>query len=246
MKTKIIPKMVKDIPNLNQGTIKTLTQLIFREEKPKIPNKVDLIFLFGSTSSTPERKKVLDKLLKKNICDKVLLSGGINPRRKKGSVYEGKFHTYNLSKISEAEILEKELELNKFKKLKVYKEEKSTSTLENVKFSLNILDFKNFKNILFITRSYHVGRCYLTLKKYLPNNIDILYKSYDSQISKKNEQIITRDNWHKFADGRRRVLAEFARIKIYGGENKDIAFDKKTENLVNKIKDDIKKFKRDS
>ena len=231
-----------DIPTLNKKSIELLTQLVFGEENPKIPDKVDLIFLFGSISSIPKRKKVLDNLLKKKICDKVLLSGGINFRRKEGATHRGNFGLYDLHKITEAEILEKEMELNKFQDVKIYKEEKSTSTLENVKFSLDVLKFNNYKNILFITRSYHVGRCYLTLRKYVSKHTNIFYQSYDSKIKKGINKTITRDNWYKFEDGKNIVWREFKKIKLYGEIKNNIEFEE-VKDLVGEIEESLENKK---
>jgi len=238
MKNKSLPKMAKNVPALSQKAVKLITKLIFREKNPKIPDKVDLIFLFGSTSSIPKRKKVLDELLAKKICNKVLLTGGINLGR---TIFEhkGKFGVYDLSKVSEAEILEKELELDKREDLKIYKETKSANTKQNVEFALKILDFSKFKNILFITRSYHVGRCYLTLKKYVSKDTNIFYTSYDSEAKKGFNELITRHNWYKFEDGKSKVWAEFDRIRDYGRKKGDIEFAEVKE-LVEEIEGETK------
>jgi len=238
MKNKNLPKMALYVPPLDEKAVKLITKLIFREKNPEIPDKVDLIFLFGSTSSIPKRKKVLDKFLAKKVCDKILLTGGINPRR---TIFEhkGKFGVYDLRKVSEAEILEKEMELDKRGNLKIYKETKSVNTKDNVKFALEILDFSKFKNILFITRSYHVGRCYLTLKKYVSKDTNIFYASYDSEARKGFDEVITRDNWYKSKDGKSKVWAEFERIINYGRKKGDIEFAEVKE-LVKEIEGEIK------
>ncbi len=77
--------------------------------------------------------------------DKVILSGGSGLFRSK-------------KRISEAALMYKCLKENDFDLSKVILEERSTTTKENVKYSLEVMSKLNVKNIIIITSDKHLQR----------------------------------------------------------------------------------------
>ena len=209
-----------EAPDLDDESIKLLTQLCFRQDDKT--ERVDLIFVYGTATCSIAKRmaRVVLDLLNKNVCDKVIITGG----------FTNKSDTKKFSK-AESDLLIDEIDVDKYNRVEFIIENKSFNMLENVTEALRILDFSNYKKILFIFKSHAAGRGYLTLRKYLPKT-EILQKTFNTKYSKA-ELEINRDNWHTFDFGRSRVWGEFLRIRKYG-QRGDIEFDE-VKDLVRQI-----------
>ncbi len=207
------------VPKLNDELIELLTRLCFRPDDPLEP--VDLIFVFSSTTGIDELALLIEDLLSKKISKRVFISGGI-PNFK---------DAIKIPKPESALILER-IDRNKFPDVEFFTESKSKNTLENLTEALKILDFKNYKKILFIFKRHDPRRAYLTLRKFLPNII-LIQKTF-SPVYPNTDRPLDKNTWYTYDFGIGRVWGEFLRIKTYG-QRGDIAYDKETEELVNKI-----------
>lgn len=212
------------IPNLNSKLIELLTELCFRPDDSIEP--VDLIFIFGSSSSLKKLGDLAKGLLDKNISSEVFISGD-------GSLYKDTPNTLNKS---ESFYILQEINSDVYPEVKFYLEDKSKNTLENVEEALKVLDFSQYKSILYIAKSHACKRCYLTLKKFTPNT-RLLQKTFNRLYPDTNKEL-NRDTWYTFDFGKSRVWGEFLRIKTYG-ERGDIFYDKETADLVKKIEKEI-------
>ncbi len=93
-------------------------------------------------------------------------------------------------------------------------EDQSTNTWENVVNSKKLLAQKGIRpaSILFVTKSYHSGRCRKLLQKHFPGvtlhcaHIPTLHKGIP----------VTKENWREQKVTRELVAGEYARIKKYG------------------------------
>ena len=228
MTSKSIP-----CPILNNDQIKIITDICFRENDHS-HTKTDLIFIFGAFHSVENMLKSLYTLLDNKVSNKVLISGGINPRRKDIITIKG----HDLTKIPEATVIKEMIDTSKYKDVLFLTEMESDNTKDNVVFSLDIpkSKMKGAEKLFFICKNYHAGRGYLTLKKYLPN-IELYQMSYDTSYNynhlKKDE--ITKDNWYNDEGKRNIVWGEVIRIYQYGKIQQDISFTQIEENVFKKF-----------
>jgi hypothetical protein len=213
-------------PELNNKAKELITELCFRKDDTL--KKVDSIFVYASTVSIDKLVKLVEKILSKNISNKIFITGGVTPQNLTNDLGVEPL-------LTEADILLNSLDLGKYKDLKVFIEKNSTNTLENVTETLKNPEFRNCNSLLFVFKSHPAGRGYLTLRKFFPK-AEILQKTFDAKYDKAEKEI-SRENWHTFDFGRRRVWGEYLRIKKYGSRG-DIEYEE-VRNLVQEIDQEI-------
>ena len=213
-------------PQLNKKAAELITELCFRNSDAL--KEVDGIFVYASIVGIDKLVELIDEILSKGISNKIFITGGVTPKKLKKDL---KIQT----KLTEADTLLNALELDQYKNLTVFVEQKSTNTLENVTETLKNPEFKNCKSLLFIFKSHAAGRGYLTLRKFFPS-AEILQQTFDTKYEG-IEKEITRDNWHSFDFGRSRVWGEYLRIKKYGNRG-DIEYNE-VKDLVEKIEKEL-------
>ncbi len=206
-------------PKLNDELIRLLTRLCFKPDDPL--EVVDLIFVFSTTIGIEQLASLIEDLLDKKISPKVFISGGT----------PNYLDTIKISK-PESELVLNLINLSKFPNVKFYTENKSMNTLENVTEALKILDFKNYKKILYVFKRHDPRRAYLTLRKFLPDT-KLIQKTF-SPVYPDTDRPLNERTWYTYNFGISRVWGEFLRIKKYG-QRGDIAFDEETKKLVDKI-----------
>ncbi len=213
-------------PKLNEEIIRLLTQLCFRQDNI-ITEPVDLIFLFSTHTIVEKTANSISRLLDKDISKKVFITGGFP-----------NYSDVKRNTTPESELILSNINRSKFPDVIFYKEEKSRNTLENVTEALKVLNFSNYKRVLFIFKSHAAGRGYLTLRKYLPNSL--LIQQTNSAEYRDLKVPISRSNWFTSKFAQERVFGEFLRIKEYGKRG-DIEFDE-VRDLVNRIDKSINQF----
>lgn len=217
-----VPK-IPSAPLLNDKAKNLLTELCFYNHEPV--EKAELIFIYGSPFFIDEIASQAATLLSNSVSDQVLISGGINPYDK------------TQQQKSEATLIyEKLLGYNLQGSIHFTLETASRNTLENVENSLSLIDLKQYKNICFIFPSHSAKRGYLTLKKFLPST-KILASPYDVAYPEEGG-VLSKESWHTFELGIRRVWGEFLRIKEYGSRG-DISYPKYITELVQQIEKQI-------
>ncbi|PCI29397.1 hypothetical protein COB55_02195 [Candidatus Wolfebacteria bacterium] len=204
-----------DVPALNNEAINLLSDLVFREDN--VAQKVDLIFIFGFTKGIDDMVPVVKSLISLNLSSKVFITGGVVVNAKQ----------------PESEFILEGIGPENYPNTNFVLETKSTNTLENVTEALKVLDFSDYKKILFLSKRYASGRGYLTLKKFLPNT-ELLQMSWSPNNYGEGDIEITKNNWLKHDVSKRRVWGAFLRIKKYG-ERGDIYFDDEVKSVVDKI-----------
>lgn len=177
--------------NSERLDIPTVNKLIFNLKDDHVPG--DVIFVFGSPNAVKYRVPKAVELYKHNRAKYLLLSGGqsVIPEArmmKKAAIYSG---------VKERDIM---IEIN------------STNTKENVVFSKSILDrkigLKNIKRIILVSSLYHLRRCLLTMKTFMPSWIEYSLCG----VYGKNTRP---DNWHTNVKGRTRVMNEVKKLIKY-------------------------------
>ncbi len=195
---RLIPKLPL-VPSLNNLSIELLTQLCFRKDNIQ---RADLIFVFGTSIGVLETIDKLLELLKLGLSKKVLITGGMPQFEGAITLKEPESQTlYNLIRNKSPTDVE------------FYLEGRSTNTLENVIYSSEIIKDLKIANILFLSRSFTAGRCFLTLIKQYPK-VPLFQSSYHMPLSGP-VQLLTYNNWFTFKEGRQRIWGEYLRIREY-------------------------------
>lgn len=171
--------------------INEITKYIFLKSNPQ---KADLAFVFGTRYQEATSKAY--ELYRDKLVPLMLVCGGIN----------------RITGENEALAMSKKLINLGVKQKDLLLEKKSTNTLENVVFSKQLLDKKvglnDIKKIIAVVKNYHSRRALMTLKKYFPNNIEIIPVTYDVFG-------FTETNWFESEIGTEKVSGEMDRIQKY-------------------------------
>lgn len=197
-----IPKY-PDIPRLSQEQIDELTEIVFGTEKEI--NNSDVIFVFGSTHPANYQKAV--EAYHKGLGKEIVIAGGSS-----GSKDKHKEWVYGDE--SEARVIREKLVENGVPRDKIFIEEKSTDSKENIIFAKEIYDFSKIKSLTFISKNYVAGRQYSTLRKYLPRNVIITPYSYNIYFD--NGTTFDRYDWMNYDKSKSLVFGEYLRIVYYG------------------------------
>ncbi|RKN73009.1 YdcF family protein [Paenibacillus ginsengarvi] len=157
----------------------------------------DCIFVFGSKRSMLYRFPQAVRLYREKRAPLLLFSGGVR--------WEGQPDV-------EAAMMKAEAVRLGIPETDILIETKSRHTLENVLFSSDVLErhigLAHIRRILIVTTAYHMRRCLLTLKTYMPPSIEYTYCPVDDKDTK-------RDNWFKSEAGRTRAIDECRKLITY-------------------------------
>jgi uncharacterized SAM-binding protein YcdF (DUF218 family) len=182
-----------------------LSELDSKALDPQLINKIifqglnddgligDFIFVFGSVMASTVRVPKAVELYKANRANKIIMSGGT-------------------STISEALVMRDTAVQSGIKKSDILVECRSTNTKENIIYSREMIDklygLENIRRILLVTNYFHLRRCYLSMKTFMPDWIEYsLCGALD---------INTRpDNWWTNEKGQIRVRNELDRLIKY-------------------------------
>jgi uncharacterized SAM-binding protein YcdF (DUF218 family) len=176
----------------NQLDHDTINKLIFENlEDDKLSG--DIIFVFGSVTAPKYRVPKAIELYKTNRSPKILMSGG-------------------QSGIPEATLMKDVAVNHGVRESDIITETKSQNTRENIIYSKEILDqeigLENIKRIIIVTNFFHLRRCLLSMKTFMPEWIEYsLCGVLDTNTRP--------DNWHLNEKGRIRVRQEVERLIRY-------------------------------
>lgn len=210
-----IPKYPK-VPDLTENQIDEMTKIVFCEDKEL--SSSDVIFVFGSTQPGCYHKSL--EAYNKKLGKEIVVSGG-----RSGLAHKHKDLGYGNK--SEANIIFKNLVAGGVPAEKIFLEDKSTNSKENIIYAKKIYDFSKINSILFISKNYAAGRQYRTLRKHLPKNIKITSFGYNIYFD--DGRTFDRYNWMNYAESASLVFGEYLRI-VYYGQMGDI------ENIIEPIK----------
>lgn len=177
-------------------TVEEVTRITeYLDVTTPLPDKVDLIFVFGTRFSEPAF--LAAKLFKSGISNLVVLTGGIN----------------RVNGVNEAVSHQVILRAEGVPENSVICESESTNTLENVTFVLpkvnQLLNANHLTHILVVVKWMHSRRALMTLKRHLPVGIQYSVATYEVEE-------VGRSNWHLLDEKRvRSVLKNWERIPVY-------------------------------
>ncbi|MDP3763236.1 MAG: YdcF family protein [bacterium] len=172
-----------------------ITNYVFLED---FDPKGDIAFVFGTWNAWKGSVEKAVEIYKKGLVPKMIFSGGLN---KKYGIVEGEAMAKEAVKLG---IPEKD----------TLAENESTNTLENVLFSIQVMDkelgLQNIKVITAIVKNYHARRALMTLRKHIPENIKLKAVPYYSEYYP-----FTKENWFETDIGKEKVMEEVEKIKTY-------------------------------
>lgn len=177
--------------------IKQITQTVFMKSNPQ---PADFLFVFGTSAIDKQTFKQIAEYFKNGFFPWVLVTGII------GRAY------YQKGKPL-AQIMRDEFISNGIPDDKILIQDRSTNTLEDVQFSLEVLDKHQIvpQQIAFLSKSHHSGRCLLTLRKFFPNE-PLFPITYDAQF---DGVYVSAENWYQHPISRGRTYGEYLRIIKY-------------------------------
>lgn len=207
------------VPDLTPKAVALLTELCFRAEQPFA--KADLLFVFSSASAVGVLAEKVREVLARELVPEVFITGGAP-----------QFTDYRDPGRPESELFFEHLNPTEFPEVRFFFESVSTDTRSNVTEALKVLDFSEYKKVMYIFKAHAAGRGYLTLKKFLPHTelVSVPFAPVYPEIGR----AITPEDWHETEFGRSRVWGEFLRIQKYG-QRGDIFFNVEVKGLVGNI-----------
>ena len=177
LKNSSIPREVA-VEDLQPEEVEHITQTVFvaSESEP-----VDLLFIFGTSSIDSEILESVACACQRGHFPKVLVSG-LSGRR---------YYETGRPLVS---IMRDELITRGVPSDIILVQDKSTNTLEDVAFSLNVLEEHDISpnSIAFLCKAHHSGRCLRTLRKFFPSQtlLPITYVAEYDGIR------VSRENWY--------------------------------------------------
>ena len=193
-----------DSPSLSPSLIEEITTIIFG--KPATIEPCDIIFIFGG--SHPGLWDNAAEAYFKGLGHDIIVTGGY----KQDAL---RHHSWKEGKTPESVVIRQELIQLGVPEGRIYTEQRSTNTYENVRFAMQVYDFNTVSSILAICKSYAVGRQTRTLQAQCETRIKIIPYAFDTHLGGDGPWI-TRENWSDFQEGRAYMFANVLKIHQYG------------------------------
>ena len=197
LKNRSIPREVA-VEGLSPEEIENITQTVF------VPSDLhpaaDLLFIFGTSTIDGEVLESVVRNCQKGCFPKVLVTG-----------LSGRLYDETGKPV--AHIMRDELIARGVPSDLILVQDRSTNTLEDVAFSLDVLEKHSIspESIAFLCKAHHSGRCLRTLKKFFPSQtlVPITY------VAKYEGVKISKADWYQHKVSRGRVYGEYLRIIEY-------------------------------
>jgi uncharacterized SAM-binding protein YcdF (DUF218 family) len=203
LKNRSIPREVA-VEDLSPEEIEHITQTVFvaSESQP-----TDLLFIFGTSTIDNEILESVARDCLQGRFSKVLVTG-----------LSGRLYDETGKPV--ARIMRDELIARGVPSDIILVQDRSTNTLEDVAFSLDVLEKHDISpnSIAFLCKAHHSGRCLRTLRKFFPSQtlLPITYVVEYEGVR------VSREDWYQHQVSRGRVYGEYLRIIEYT-RRRDIA-----------------------
>ena len=202
-KNQPIPREVA-VNDLSPEEIKHITQTVFAASESQA---VELLFIYGTSSIDSEILDAVARDYLQGRFPKILVTG-----------LSGRL--YHETGRPLASIMRDELIARGVSSDVILLQARSTNTLEDVAFSLDVLEQHNIspESIAFLCKAHHSGRCLRTLRKFFPFQT----LSPITYVAEYDGVKVSKEDWHQHEVSRGRVYGEYLRIIEYA-ERGDIA-----------------------
>ena len=196
LKNRSIPREVA-VEDLQPEEIERITQTVFvaSESQP-----TDLLFIFGTSTIDNEILESLARDCQQGRFPKVLVTG-----------LSGRLYDETGKPV--ARIMRDELIARGVPSDIILVQDRSTNTLENVAFSLDVLEKHDVspESMAFLCKAHHSGRCLRTLRKFFPSQT----LSPVTYLAEYDGVKVSKADWYKHPVSRGRVYGEYLRIIKY-------------------------------
>ena len=195
-KSRSIPREVV-VEDLSPGEIERITQTAFVASEPQ---PTDLLFIFGTSTIDNEILESVARDYQQGRFPRVLVTG-----------LSGRLYSQTGKPV--AHIMRDELIASGVPSEVILVQDRSTNTLEDVAFSLDVLEKHDIspKSIAFLCKAHHSGRCLRTLRKFFPSQtlLPITYPAEYDGVK------VSKEDWYQHEVSRGRVYGEYLRIIEY-------------------------------
>ncbi|MDE0685787.1 MAG: YdcF family protein [Candidatus Poribacteria bacterium] len=186
------------VDDLSPEEIKGITQTVFVTSD--LHPAADLLFIFGTSTIDGEILESVARDCQQGHFPKVLVTG-----------LSGRL--YNETGKPVAHIMRDELIARGVPSEVILVQDRSTNTLEDVAFSLDVLEKHGIspESIAFLCKAHHSGRCLRTLRKFFPSQT----LSPVTYVAEYERVKVSREDWYQHEVSRGRVYGEYLRIIEY-------------------------------
>ncbi|MXV75617.1 YdcF family protein [Candidatus Poribacteria bacterium] len=192
-----IPREVA-VDDLSPEEIEGITQTVF------VPSDLhptaDLLFIFGTSTIDGKVLESVARDCRKGCFPKVLVTG-----------LSGRLYDETGKPV--AHIMRDELIARGVPSDLILIQDRSTNTLEDVAFSLDVLKKNDIspESIAFLCKAHHSGRCLRTLRKFFPSQT----LSPVTYVAEYDGVEVSKEDWYQHEVSRGRVYGEYLRIIEY-------------------------------
>lgn len=184
--------------NLSPEEIEHITQTVFVTSDPH--SAADLLFIFGTSTIDSDALESVARDCQQEHFSKVIVTG-----------LSGRLYSETGKPV--AHIMRDELIARGVPSDLILIQDRSTNTLEDVAFSLDILEKHSIspERVAFLCKAHHSGRCLRTLRKFFPSQTlsPITYVAVYDGVK------IAEEDWYQHEVSRGRVYGEYLRIIEY-------------------------------
>ena len=196
LKNRPIPREVA-VDDLSPEEIERITQTVFVAPEFQL---ADLLFIFGTSTIDRDALESVARDYQKGRFPKVMVTG-----------LSGRLYSETGKPV--AHIMRNELIARGVPSEVILVQDRSTNTLEDVAFSLDVLEKHSVspESIAFLCKAHHSGRCLRTLRKFFPSQtlLPITYVAEYEGVK------ISKEDWYQHEVSRGRVYGEYLRIIEY-------------------------------
>ena len=196
LKSRSIPREVA-VEDLSPEEIEGITQTVFIASQSQ---SADLLFIFGTSTIDNDVLKSVARDCLQGRFPKILVTG------LSGRLYDETGRPLAI-------IMRDELIARGVLSDIILVQDRSTNTLEDVAFSLDVLEKHDVspESIAFLCKAHHSGRCLRTLRKFFPSQTlsPITYTAEYDGVK------VSKEDWYQHEVSRGRVYGEYLRIIKY-------------------------------
>jgi uncharacterized SAM-binding protein YcdF (DUF218 family) len=190
--------------DLTNDLVNETTAIVF--DYPSQPlQPCDIIFVFGG--SHPGLWRTAAEAFHKGLGKAIIATGGHKPGA-------NPHPSWRDGSTPEAHVIRRELIKLLVPEERIFCEDRSTNSLENVLFAKQIYDFSRVQSILVVTKCFAIGRQCRTLAQQLNRGTLVIPCPFDTEIGK-SRFLITRDNWMEHEESKALVLTQVSKIYRY-------------------------------
>ncbi len=193
-------------PSFPPALASEITRIVFGIPL-ELPKPCDMIFIFGG--SHPGLWEKASEAYFTGLGKTIITTGGFRVDAKRHYTWKEAVGT------PEGQVIKRELIRLGVPENRIFCEDRSINSLENVLFAKEIYDFRDVSSALLVCKSYGAGRQVRTFRQNIGKQMEIIPYPFNTTIGN-NKTIITSGNWMNFEESRNYIFTEAVKIYTYG------------------------------